>query len=241
MSRHGAGRLMERGWGANIIAPAGPAFITVQVGGTGGGSQTVTSDNQGNFTFDVVPAGDAALSAQLLGTIDLGDTTAPVLENQTTTANIRLNGIGSMIGHALDSNGQPVAGTVIVYGTGKSTYYFSLTVGSDGSFTLPQGLAGPFTASLTVPGQIQLHGTTTGRVQPKLNTDINVQVQPSGTVKGTVLRPDGVNFAVGANVSIQIAGVFGSINLQVQSDGTFTAVGVPVGALTININDPLTT
>ncbi len=235
-----AGKLIGQVLQADNLTPAGPAFVTVQVGGTGGGSQTVTSDNQGNFTFDVVPAGDAALSAQLLGTIDLGDTTAPVLENQTTTANIRLNGIGSMTGHALDSNGQPVAGTVNVYGTGKFTYYFSLTVGSDGSFTLPQVLAGPFTASLTVPGQISLHGTKTGRVQPTLNTDINVQVQPSGTVKGTVLRPDGVAFAVGANVSIQIAGVFGSINLQVQSDGTFTAVGVPVGALTININDPLT-
>ncbi|HTC93759.1 MAG TPA: carboxypeptidase regulatory-like domain-containing protein [Terriglobales bacterium] len=235
-----AGKLIGQVLQADNLTPAGPAFVTVQVGGTGGGSQTVTTDSQGNFTFDVVPAGDATLSAQLLGTIDLGDTTAPVLENQTTTANISLNGIGSITGHALDSNRQPVAGTVNVYGTGKFTYYFSLTVGSDGNFTLPQVLAGPFTASLTVPGQIDLHGTTTGRVQPKLNTDINVQVQPSGTVKGTVFRPDGVTFAVGANVSIQIAGVVGSINLQVQSDGTFTAVGVPVGALTININDPLT-
>lgn len=235
-----AGKLIGQVLEADNVTPAGPAFVTVQVGGTGGGTQTVTTDNRGNFTFDVVPAGAAALSAQLLGTIDLGDTTAQVLENQTTTVNIPLNGIGSITGHALDSNRQPVAGTVNVYGTGKFTYYFSLTVGSDGSFTLPQVLAGPFTATLTVPGQIDLHGTTTGRVQPNLNTDINVQVQPSGTVKGTVLRPDGVAFAVGANVSIQIAGVSGSINLQVQSDGTFTAVGVPVGALTINVNDPLT-
>jgi AcrR family transcriptional regulator len=64
-------------------------------------------------------------------------------------------------------------------------------------------------------------------------------VQSSGTITGLVLRPDGVTPAVGASVTIQLN--IGSITVQAQNDGTFTATGVPLGAFTVNISDPSTT
>ncbi len=211
---------------------------TVSVGGTGGGTETTTTDSQGNFSFNHVPEGTGTLSAQVLGGIDQGTATVNVTSG-TTNVQVRLNGIGAISGVALDSSGNPTAGTINLSGTGTFPYSFSLTAAADGTFSLPQVLAGPFTARLTTSvSGFALFGTSTESVTPNHTTNFTVQVQPSGTISATVLRPDGVTPAVGANVKIQLN--TGSIALQVQNDGTFVASGVPLGNFAISISDPAT-
>jgi hypothetical protein len=223
---------------AGTFAPI--SSVSISVGGVGGGTSTTTTDSQGNFRFDHVPAGTGTITAQVLGGIDEGTTQVNVAAASTATVQVKLNGIGSITGKALDSSGQPTAGTIVLTGTGTFPYSFNLTAAADGTFSLPQVLAGPFTARLSANiGGFTLYGTTTSSVAASQNTNFTVQVQPSGSISGLVLRPDGVTPAVGANVVIQLnAG--GSITLQAQNDGTFLAAGVPLGGFLVRINDPST-
>ena len=88
-------------------------------------------------------------------------------------------------------------------------------------------LAGAFTANLRVQNStITLFGSTSSSVVPGQTADITVQVQPSGSVAGTVLRSDGVTPAAGANVTLALDRG-GSVVVQAQTDGTFTANGLP--------------
>ncbi|MCU1246824.1 MAG: LamG domain protein jellyroll fold domain protein, partial [Acidobacteria bacterium] len=85
-----------------------------------------------------------------------------------------------------------------------------------------------------------LYGTASGAVTPGANSNVTIQLQPSGTVTGLVVRPDGTTPAYGATVLLQLGSGAGSVSLQSGSDGRFTATGVPLGAFTVRIDDPLT-
>src|SRR5205823_14449186 len=88
-------------------------------------------------------------------------------------------------------------------------------------------------------GTITLFGTATSSVLPNQTTNIDVKVQPSGSVTGKVFRSDGVTPAAGSNASISLSN--GSVLVQAQTDGTFIAHGIPMGGFSIRINDPVTT
>lgn len=220
--------------------PAPISNVTITVGGTGGGTFSTPTDANGNFLFQRIPSGLATLTANVLGDIDEGSGSVTVPPNGNVNVTFNLNGTGSLSGLALDSSGAPVAGSVRLSGTGAFPYSLTLTAGSDGTFSLPEVLAGPFTAALSVQnGNITLYGSTSGTVAVGVKTNVTVQLQASGTVTGLILRPDGVTPAVGANVTVQ-ASSGGSVMTQAQSDGSFTANGIPLGAYILSINDPLT-
>jgi hypothetical protein len=224
---------------ADGVTPASTSTVSINIGGFGGGTATTTTDAQGNFTLQNVPAGSGTITAQVLGSID--QASAPVVVAAgTNTVKVTLNGTGGISGVALDSNGAPTAGTVFLKGTGQFPYYLTLTAAADGTFSVPQVLDGPFTAQLSVTTDgLTLYGTYTGSVTFNQTTQFTVKLQSSGTVTGTVLRPDGQTPAVGANVTIQLS-TGGLITLQVQNDGTFTATGVPLSSFTVQIIDPTT-
>ncbi|MBZ5508478.1 MAG: Ig-like domain-containing protein [Acidobacteriia bacterium] len=236
----GSGSLSGQVLQADGVTPAPASLVTVQVGGQGGGTQSVTTDPNGNFSFAIVPAGTASIAVTVLGSIDQAKSSIEILSGSTVQAAIRLNGIGSISGHTLDSLGNPVKGHISVSGTGAFPYSFVIDSSTDGSFSLPQVLAGTFTASLSVQSAITLFGSTSSSVLPNQNTDITIQVQPSGTVIGTVFRSDGVTPAAGANVTL-ILDRGGSVVVQSQTDGTFTAQGIPIGGFTVRVNDPVST
>lgn len=224
---------------ADGVTPATASLVTITVGGTGGGTLSTTTDAAGNFSFNLVPAGIANLSVRELGSIDQGTGQVVVPPGSSIATKIALNGIGSLSGVALNSAGQPTPGTIILTGTGQFPYYLTVTAASNGTFSLPQVLAGPFTARLSAnSGGFTLYGTASGTILPNQNATLNIEVQPSGTVSGVVLRPDGQMPAVGANVVIQLLSG-GSITLQAQNDGSFDAVGVPLGNFTVQISDPV--
>ncbi|HKF22304.1 MAG TPA: carboxypeptidase regulatory-like domain-containing protein [Candidatus Angelobacter sp.] len=221
--------------------PAPGVLVTVTVGGPGGGTEKVSTDPSGNFVFSLVPEGLATLNATVLGSIDVGQAVADVVGGSTVQSTIHLNGVGSISGQTEDSLGNLVAGHVTITGTGAFPYTFAIDTNSDGRFSLPQVLAGNFTATLSVTsGSITTLGTTFSKVTPNANTDIVVQLAPTGSVTGVVLRSDGVTPAAGASVTVSI-GNGASVVVQAQTDGSFTASGIPLGAFTLRINDPIST
>ncbi|HEY6308047.1 MAG TPA: carboxypeptidase regulatory-like domain-containing protein [Candidatus Angelobacter sp.] len=220
--------------------PAPGSLVTATVGGQGGGTESVTTDSNGNFAFPVVPEGIATLNAALLGSIDQGSAAVDVAAGSTASVQIPLNGVGSITGHTRNGASQPIAGHLTITGTGPFPYTFVVDTNSDGAFSLPQVLAGTFTARLTVASNnLTLSGTAFSSVQPNANTDIDVLLQSTGSVTGTVYRSDQTTPAAGANVTVALAS--GSIVVQAQTDGTFEADGVPLGNFTVRINDPVST
>lgn len=226
-----------------VGATAAPlSLVTVQVGGVGGAKLETTTDPAGAFEFDRVPAGFATLNAEVLGSIDKAGGVADIVGSETTDVTLTLNGVGAITGIARDSSGAPIRGDVTVTGNGGFPYSFTVQAQADGTFALPQVLAGPFTVALKAKsGEFTLYGTANGEVPPGGTAQVTVQVQPSGTVTGLVRRSDNVTPAVGANVVLILDGNRGSVTVQAGNDGRFTARGVPFSTFTVRIDDPITT
>ncbi|HEX7149902.1 MAG TPA: carboxypeptidase regulatory-like domain-containing protein [Thermoanaerobaculia bacterium] len=237
-----SGKLTGRVLAAGGQAAAPISLVTVHVGGNGGATLNTTTDTTGAFTFERVPAGYATLAAEVLGSMDKASGTADILGSQTTDVTLTLNGIGGIAGKALDSNGAAIAGSVKITGNGAVPYSFTVQAQADGVFTLPQVPAGPFSAMLTAKsGEFVLYGTQSGSVVANETLNLTVQIQPSGTVTGLVVRSNGTTPGVGANVVLQLDGNRGSVTVQAGNDGRFTARGVPFSNFTVRISDPLTT
>jgi Carboxypeptidase regulatory-like domain len=234
----GSGRVTGQVLAADGVTPASLSVVRLSVGGAGGGSLTTLTQAEGRFVFDRVPAGQATLDADVVSSIDAGQAQVVVPSGGAVDVPIRLRGIGVLRGTALDSSGLPTAGFVTVTVTGAPP--LSLVVGNDGRFEWPEVAAGSFSANLRVtsPG-FNLFGSASGEVRPGEVTDFSIQVQPSGTVTGIVLRPDATNPAYGAQVTVRLTSG-PQVTVQAQADGRFTARGVPLGALTVSASDPVT-
>jgi protocatechuate 3,4-dioxygenase beta subunit len=222
-------------------APAPLSVVTVQVGGTGGGTLATTTDTEGTYTIERVPAGLATATAEVAGGSDKGRATGEVEGGQTLTLPIALNGTGIVSGHALDSAGNPTVGDLTFTSTGAFPSTYILKIGTDGAFTLRDVLAGSFTATLkTQNGSVTLYGSKSGAILPDVTNDVTVQLQPTGSVKGIVKRADGTTAAYGASVVIDLLPNRGSITLQTDNSGAFHANGIPLGVLKVRVTDPLT-
>lgn len=217
-------------------APAPPSIVTIKVGNS---KFSTTTNELGAYRFDLIPAGSRSITVDVIGSIDTAIATVDVISEQTTDVPIQLIGVGSISGHAQDSNGSPVGGTVTLTGTGAIAWSATLTVNSDGSFSAPQVLAGPFTAKVRYSaGAAVLYGTSTGIVVPDETASVTVVLQSTGNVHGTVLRPDGVTPSIGATVTLTGTGV--NVKTTTFSTGEFTLTGLPLGTYSISVYDVAT-
>ncbi|MCU1350083.1 MAG: hypothetical protein JWO56_3113, partial [Acidobacteria bacterium] len=241
VAMRGSGKVTAHVLNSDGMTAATLAVVTAQSGGAGGGTLSGSVDALGAVVFDRVPAGLATFSAEVPGAIDRGRVQADVAAGIMSDVTIRLNGVGSILGRTIDSAGQPVSGDLTLSGSGPFPYTIALRTGTDGNFTIREALAGPYTATLrSQQGEFTLYGTTTGTIAPGVVNSVTVQLQPSGSVTGVVFRAGGTTPAYGATVLLQLDPNRGSVSLQAASDGRFTARGVPLGALTIRVDDPLT-
>ncbi len=235
-----SGRLVGRVVAADGVSDGPPSQVSLWAGGSGGGSQTRSSDATGGFEFAQVPEGTASLSADVLGSLDRGRANAEVVGGETTEVAIPLNGLGAIEGTALDSGGAPTSGRLTLSGTGSFGWGYTLALPPDGRFRLPEVLAGPFTARLSVPsGSLTLYGSLAETVAPGETRVIAIQVQPSAVVRGRVVRSDGATPAYGARIEAALGGNR-KVTTQAQADGRFELPGLPLGPLSLSVSDPLT-
>jgi hypothetical protein len=220
---------------ADGVTPAPTSNVTLSVGGS---SYSTVTGGDGRFLFERLPAGSASIGVDVLGSLDQGSATTQVPAGGAAEVKVTLNGVGSIRGVARSSNNAATAGTVVLSSTGAIPYSFTLAAGANGVFSLPEVLAGPFTASLTVvTPTFTLYGTASGTVLPGQETTLDVKVQPSGNVRGRVLRASGTP-ALGTEIALKLLPNRGNLSLYADETGAFETAGVPLGAFELGFRDP---
>jgi hypothetical protein len=223
---------------ADGVTPASQSLVSLQVGGSGGGSFSTLTDATGHFSFERLPAGTGSLTVDVLGSIDQGSGTVTIPAGETADVILVLHGVGSIHGIARDSTGAPTAGTVSISGTGTIPYSRTLAVGADGTFALPEVLAGPFAAYLTVQtATFTLYGSASGTVAPDTDAFVAIQVQPTGIVRGRALRSNGTTVALGTEVTLRLLPNRGVLVFNAGNDGRFETSGVPLGDFELRLRD----
>ena len=237
----GTGSLSGQVFRSGGLVPAGVVGVSLVAGGVGGGSITGSTDEDGAFFFDRVPAGLVQVDVDALGSEDFATGTFEVVAGEDTPVSLQLNGIGDLRGRGLDSDGTPTPGRMLIQlGPTQRLRTYWIDIGADGRFELPKVLAGPFTARLSVTvGGLTLYGTASGQIADGELTEIDVQLQESGTVTGVVLRADGLTAAYGANVTLQAA-TGAKTSQQAQPDGSFEFRGVVLGNVSVSVADSVT-
>ncbi|MGH9459813.1 MAG: carboxypeptidase regulatory-like domain-containing protein, partial [Vicinamibacteria bacterium] len=214
------------------------AEVRLRQGTTGRllGSTTSGSapDSLGRVEFRFVPAGAVLLTATDPVTGRVGEASGKIeTEDEAIDLEIRMLGLGSVSG-IVTSNGNPVAGATVdlTSRTGLSSalanFDATATTGSGGEFAFQGVPVGSFTLMATVPGLL-LTGSVEGSITTdgETLTDIEIALEPSGTVLGSVLRPDGVTPVPGASVALDPQGSL--LRSRSSAAGRFRFEFVPVG------------
>jgi len=231
--------------GSRVAGP--PSQVTIQVGGSGGGTLSTFTDD-GQFRFEQVPAGLATLTADVLTGEDRGKATVEVPAQADPPVNvpITLNGTTSLKLFAVDEDDNSIEGSVSIVGTGDFPFTRYREIRPEG-ITLTDLLAGPVNVRLTYRPENQpiRYGSISDTLVADVPKTITVKLQPGAFVAGRVFRSNG-DPAGGAKVEIY-AHLGGLITwVQAQDDGSFVANGIPLaqaGAtrqITVKLIDELT-
>lgn len=219
------------------------ADVQLRVGGRSIGF-IVTSEGPdvGKFTFVNVPTGDFTLDAFDNKTGRVGRAAGTVTtQGETVVVNVLLLPIGAVSGqvtangigvdHALvriTADGSGVRGANLLATTDPTGHYRFTGIPS-GRFVI--------TVSDAPGGQTgSASGTITGTVEPLPDTIVNIALEPSQTVRGTVYFNGGTLPVPGAKVTITVAGrVF---QTATNDQGVYALAFVPLGAVTVRAEAP---
>jgi hypothetical protein len=156
---------------------------------------------------------------------------------ETKNVNFSLDRSATISGKVLTPTGQPVSGvTVSAISTGSPNYSGYAITGADGSYKIQSGL-GTGTYMVTVFSGTSFDqkpniAATVGQETTNVNLTLNVTVQPTGIITGTVTNSDNSPI-VGATVSA------GSGHDTTDSEGFYQiASGLPTGTYTVDVSAP---
>ena len=187
----GAGTVEGTLLAADGVSPGAVSLVTLSGWGH---RQTTTSDDQGRFRFDLVPEGAVSLVADALASIDCDRSSLSVAGGETVSTTLKLRGVGAVEGTAQGSSG-PLGGSLSVVGTGAGCEprQWVLSLGPSGQFRIPELVGGPVSASFSTraSGGPWLFASDSDVVRPAETTTLTLQVEPSGSVHGSVTHDDG--------------------------------------------------
>jgi len=188
----------------------------------------------GRVEFRFVPAGSVLLTATDPVTGRVGEASGSLeTEGEIIDLEIRLLGLGSVSG-IVTSNGSPVAGATVDLtsrtglANGLANLDATATTGSAGEFSFEGVPVGSFTVKAKVLGLL-LTGSAEGAITTdgEAITDVEIALQPSGTVSGSVLRPDAATPVPGASVVLDPPGSV--LRSRSSAAGRFRFEFVPIG------------
>ncbi|MGA2534763.1 MAG: Ig-like domain-containing protein [Terracidiphilus sp.] len=196
---------------------------------------TTTTDSNGYYEFDVLPVGTYQIAVTNPATGDQGAASGTISsQDQIVTVNVTLNGLGQVVVTVIDGGGNLIAGAQVALTS--TTQFGGIQNGvtqSNGTFTFAHVLAGTFSVAASNPST-QLSGKNTGSVSVNSSAAVTVQLQPAGSIQGTVYAPDGVTPVAGIQVNLQ-----GEVNPTTVSaaDGTYQFSTIPTGNYSVQAFD----
>lgn len=229
-------------------APIAGARVTII---SNQGTRTAIADENGRYRFDYAPisnnmkirATHPSSNTNERGEVVLSEAPQP---GSTVTIDVQLAGVGSVGGAATDHQGTPLnAGTVTFvneeWGT-DNRFTISAPVQSNGSYLIENAPAGSFTLLLTVPDNSR-RGSATGNITANQTLNLPIRLEDSGTVIGRVLKEQSVAVS-GADITLTIRRQSDGVTVRrfthTNSEGLFTLENIPVGLLTLDVNDSST-
>src|SRR5215469_2108220 len=198
-----------------------------------------TTDAAGFFTLSKVPADLGAIIAvarttrnnQILegtsqsvsavanGTTDLG--TIQIVANVGVISGVVTDQQGRLI---LSAQITLTSGADVRTATTDNTGFYQITGVAPGSFTV---------TAVDLTGG--LRAKTSGTLPPNQSATVNLVLGPSGTIKGTVFKRDGIT-AVGSGVNVTLSGS-AFVTTTTDTQGRFTFDFVPLGNFAIEATD----
>jgi hypothetical protein len=199
--------------------------------------RSVTTSANGAFDLGAFMLGTHSITATDAARGDRGvasvTLTAP---GQTATADVRLNGVGTVTVTVRNPDNSVVPGALV---RGRSSSVLGWTTdeqatGPDGTRTWTQVLAGNITATARDTAR-NLAGEATGALSDNGTLALTITLEPAATVTGTVYRAGGTVPA--SNVDVTITG---AANRTVRTDeqGRYTIPNVRLTAFQLVARDP---
>lgn len=217
------------------VTPA-PAGTVVQISF---GDLTVTTNADGRFVSLLpIPAGPYTFTAQTPTGGLRGRVTAQVPAGGEVDVQIRLLGLGTVLVQARRANSQPVPNATVTLrrGTFPADQADGVT-DAGGERRFVNLSEGPFSVEIeeAITG---LRGRASGVVLRGGEVTAVVTLTASGRVTGTFLTADGAQTIPFAQVTLNGSGVQAYATTDAQ--GRFELTAIPVGAFTVEANDPAT-
>lgn len=208
---------------------------------------SVETDSLGAYHFRrVLPAGRYLLEArdgEVSRGLGVAQETLLLPPVRNTTFDVRLKGRGSVRVLVVDGAGQAVTRGTVTLREGSfpsGMQQRSLEQAVSGALTFPGVYEGPF--SVEVKDAFGRGGRASGTM-PAANAsvDVTLRVSPTGCVRGRFVMPDGVTAIPYGTVKL-LAGASGAVIGQATTanDGGFAFDFVPLGAVRLEAQDPLT-
>lgn len=221
------GRIAGRVVRADGSSPAAGAEVSIIRVSPRETLSTIVTDGGGNYALEDVGAGAFTLSVLDPATGDMGRGNASIAnEGDTGTADIRLNGQGTVNVTVVSGADAPVANALVSF-TSLSGFRDIRTLQTDaaGRAVFARALAGQFTVS-TRAGD--LVGAALGNLTAGGSADITLRLQPVGAIAGAVFAADGATVQEGVQVRL-VSAVRGIITQAVTgADGSFRFDSLPL-------------
>jgi len=198
------------------------------------------TDLNGRYEFRYLPLKTFAFFVQDPATRGLGFASGTLaVTGETRTLNVTLYGQGTIIATVTNGSGTPVAGALVGVQAviGRVTDTLSGTTGADGQVIFQHVLAAGFTVTATAGG---VTGTATGSLAAGEIKNLMIPLEPSGSIAGRVLQPDGVTLASAVFVELTAEQApFNSYSATL-ADGTFRFDQLKLGKYTLRAYDGVT-
>jgi hypothetical protein len=212
-------------------APANNGSVSVSEAATPNYTPSGKISSTGTYTIGGVLPGNAQLNAFTNPTFDtslMGMAPVDVIANESVTANITLQGTGTIQGSITDNLGNPLAAQVDIFYSGSEQFtglsnFYSFTNVPAGTYMLTA-----FAGSIT-------YGSATVTVAAGQTTTQNFMEAVNGTVQVNVTYATG-GPAAGAFVNIT-PDLFNG-NADTDSSGNVTFTGIPLGPFTVTAHSP---
>jgi hypothetical protein len=205
---------------------------------------STTSDLNGAYQVNFVSLGQFRVRAEAPSGFDRGQTELLTVSQpgSTVTANITMNGLGTITGEAKDSDGGLLNRGSITFTNSDwgSPVTLAATVQANGQYTILNAPSGNFALKLTLADRIGV-AAAAGSLAAGQTANVPLQLESAGRIFGNLRQSDAATPAVGADITLTLSRAAGgnyTFFSHSDSQGNWTFDNLPLGTISIFFSDP---